>query len=305
VGAHRLVPVAGDPVDAAGVVRAAGHRIGGVGVDRLEPGEHDRVVVVEELAREEERPGEAVVLRSVMAVVLVGRGRVDPEAPVVGLVERQAVAVPEQDVLLVPPHQQLGRERAVERPGLQRVLDRQPGVEAGGEVAGRDAGVVVRRHARVVAGVGARPLRHDRHADLRSEQAEVLVGPERTGRSAFDRPRVSGDHAGQGGVEHLLRLVGFRRRLRIEIGRLRRARRAARGIGCVNGCTLPSERLEVVKALSHGRISRRELFRMGVFTAAGALVLKNGLSPFARSAYADGIRALTDRRVNATPGGFS
>src|SRR5262249_40153285 len=46
-------------------------------------------------------------------------------------------------------------------------------------------------------------------------------------------------------------------------------------------------RAEILKAWSQGQVSRRDLFKMGLFTAAGAIVLKNGLSPFARSAYAD------------------
>jgi FtsP/CotA-like multicopper oxidase with cupredoxin domain len=45
-------------------------------------------------------------------------------------------------------------------------------------------------------------------------------------------------------------------------------------------------RLEIVKALSLGEITKRDLFKWGVFTAAGYLADKNGLSPFARSAYA-------------------
>jgi len=45
-------------------------------------------------------------------------------------------------------------------------------------------------------------------------------------------------------------------------------------------------RAEIVKALSLGQINRRDLFRWGIFTATGALALKNGLSPFARSAFA-------------------
>jgi FtsP/CotA-like multicopper oxidase with cupredoxin domain len=46
-------------------------------------------------------------------------------------------------------------------------------------------------------------------------------------------------------------------------------------------------RAEIVKALSHGQITRRDLYRWGLFTVAGALALKNGLSPFATSAFAD------------------
>ena len=45
-------------------------------------------------------------------------------------------------------------------------------------------------------------------------------------------------------------------------------------------------RAEIVQALSLGEISRRDLFKWGIFTATGALALKNGLSPFARSAFA-------------------
>ncbi len=44
-------------------------------------------------------------------------------------------------------------------------------------------------------------------------------------------------------------------------------------------------RAEIVRALSTGDVTRRDLFKMGIFTVTGALALKNGLSPFARSAY--------------------
>ena len=46
-------------------------------------------------------------------------------------------------------------------------------------------------------------------------------------------------------------------------------------------------RAEIVKALADGTVTRRDLIRMGLFTAGGMLAFKNGLSPFARSAYAD------------------
>ncbi len=45
-------------------------------------------------------------------------------------------------------------------------------------------------------------------------------------------------------------------------------------------------RAEIVKALSHGDVTRRELVRWGIFTAGGLLAAKNGLDPFVRSAYA-------------------
>ncbi len=46
-------------------------------------------------------------------------------------------------------------------------------------------------------------------------------------------------------------------------------------------------RAEILKALSDGRVSRRDLLKMGLLTAGGTLALKNGLSPFAKSAYAE------------------
>lgn len=45
-------------------------------------------------------------------------------------------------------------------------------------------------------------------------------------------------------------------------------------------------RAEIVKALSQGKISRRDLVRWGLMTLGGALVVKNGLHPLARSSYA-------------------
>jgi FtsP/CotA-like multicopper oxidase with cupredoxin domain len=48
-------------------------------------------------------------------------------------------------------------------------------------------------------------------------------------------------------------------------------------------------RLEIRKALTMGQIDRRDLFRWGIFTTTGMLAMKNGLSPFAPSAYAASI----------------
>src|SRR5690348_8759911 len=44
-------------------------------------------------------------------------------------------------------------------------------------------------------------------------------------------------------------------------------------------------RHEIVKALSLGQITRRDLYKWGIFGVTGALALKNGLSPFAPSAF--------------------
>jgi len=46
-------------------------------------------------------------------------------------------------------------------------------------------------------------------------------------------------------------------------------------------------RREAIAAWSGGKVSRRALVRSGLMTAAGLWVMKNGLSPFAPSAYAD------------------
>jgi FtsP/CotA-like multicopper oxidase with cupredoxin domain len=48
-------------------------------------------------------------------------------------------------------------------------------------------------------------------------------------------------------------------------------------------------RLEILKAWSQGQVSRRDLLKWGLFSAAGVLVAKQGLSPFVRSAYAQSI----------------
>lgn len=50
-----------------------------------------------------------------------------------------------------------------------------------------------------------------------------------------------------------------------------------------------NNRAEIVKALGNGQITRRDLYRWGIFTVTGALALKNGLSPFAPSAFAEDI----------------
>ena len=46
-------------------------------------------------------------------------------------------------------------------------------------------------------------------------------------------------------------------------------------------------RAEIVKALSWGKVSRRELIKWGLFTSAGLLAPIRGLNPFVSSAYAD------------------
>ena len=45
-------------------------------------------------------------------------------------------------------------------------------------------------------------------------------------------------------------------------------------------------RQEVIKALTTGEVSRRDLFKWGIFTSGGGLLAKNGFSPFVKSAHA-------------------
>ena len=47
-------------------------------------------------------------------------------------------------------------------------------------------------------------------------------------------------------------------------------------------------RAEIVKALSHGQVSRRDLFKWGLMTGAGLLAPIGGLNPMVGSARADG-----------------
>src|SRR2546423_8971004 len=47
-------------------------------------------------------------------------------------------------------------------------------------------------------------------------------------------------------------------------------------------------RAEIVRELSWGRVSRRDLIKMGIFTSAGLLAPIGGLNPFVSSAFADG-----------------
>ncbi|MBI2320136.1 MAG: copper oxidase, partial [Betaproteobacteria bacterium] len=46
-------------------------------------------------------------------------------------------------------------------------------------------------------------------------------------------------------------------------------------------------RVEIVKARSLGQITRRDLIKMGMVTAGGLLIPIHGLSPFAKSAFAE------------------
>ncbi|HEY0564009.1 MAG TPA: multicopper oxidase domain-containing protein [Terriglobales bacterium] len=49
-----------------------------------------------------------------------------------------------------------------------------------------------------------------------------------------------------------------------------------------------NNRAEINRAFTHGKISRRDMVKMGLMTSAGLLIPAHGLNPFVASAYADG-----------------
>ena len=116
VGGHGFMPVTRDFVQSAVVSRAAGQRIGGISIEAEVPAQNDWPVIVIELAGEEVSSGEAIVLRSVMAVVLVRGNGVAAEPVVLRNIERQTVVVAEQNRLAIASDDQLGRNGAVECP---------------------------------------------------------------------------------------------------------------------------------------------------------------------------------------------
>ena len=113
---HSFAPVARNLGDAAASVRCPSPDVRRGGVDRRETCQHDRPVIIVELTGEEERPGETVVLRAVVAVVLVGADGMPAEPVVLGRLKRQQIAMAKHDRLAVTAKNQLRRHRAVERP---------------------------------------------------------------------------------------------------------------------------------------------------------------------------------------------
>jgi len=67
-------------------------------------------------------------------------------------------------------------------------------------------------------------------------------------------------------------------------------------------------RVELKKAMNNGTVTRRDLIKMGIMTSAGMMVMKNGLNPYAGSAYAADIPTGTPRSwdigIPASQGGF-
>src|SRR5882762_11329378 len=114
----------GDPIGRAIVVWRARHDLVGRRVVRVVARQHEWPVIVVELVRKEERPGETVVLGAVMAVVLVRGNRVYAKAAVLADVDGQPVVMPEEHRLAVSREDQLGRNRAVEGPHGLGILRR-------------------------------------------------------------------------------------------------------------------------------------------------------------------------------------
>ena len=281
--ARRLAPVAAHARDAAVAVRATRARIRGVDVDRVVAREDHRPAEVVVLAREEVGVHVAIALGRVVAVVHVRRDRVRSEAHVGGGVHRQRVVVAEQQALADARLQQLGRERAVERPQRARILRREVRVDlrrdarrgafearqaervvvqAARRELARGVAVALERvaHARVHARAGLSAL--EEH--LRRELLIALVRP------ALARRATVGRHERRGATEQLLdqRLVGvlrervaLARRGRSREGRERRVDRCRRGAAGNAGCALDLER-RTFRQLARGRDrTRAELFR--------------------------------------------
>src|SRR5207249_5947262 len=169
-----------------------GPRIRGAGVDRPPPRQDDGIVVVVELAGIEESPGEAVVLSAMVPVVLVGAQGMDSEAPVLSDVERELIAMAENDAFAIAPDEQLGGQGSVEGPQRQRPLVRQVRVEARREgSSGVDARIEARRNAWIVDRVDLGPFRRNGYRDRGREAGELLVRADRPRGTPFDRARVT------------------------------------------------------------------------------------------------------------------
>src|SRR5882762_5113107 len=83
-------------------------------------------------------------------------------AAVLGRVDRQVVVLAHEDRFAVTADDELGRDRSVEGPHLEGVLNGQARVESRGERdGGIDSRVELRRDAGVVGDVALRPFRAD------------------------------------------------------------------------------------------------------------------------------------------------
>ena len=186
-------------------------RIGGCGVNGGKSRQHEWVVVVIELVGEEVCPGEAVIFRAVVAVVLVRGKRVSSEAVVLRHVSRQPVVVTEQDWFSIAAQHQLGRNGPIEGPYRVWLLRGHAGMELQRDGRGRiDAGIQARRNLRIVSGVGGRGRGRGINRDHGRILRKALVRPDGSRRTSLDWPGQAGLSAYQSGVKRLLRLVGLR-----------------------------------------------------------------------------------------------
>src|SRR5215831_4876478 len=110
------MPIARNLVASTGVVRSGSFGIRGIGVDRKQTGQHDRPVIIVKLVGEEECAGKTVVLRTMVAVVLVGGNGIASEAVVLRHISGQRVVMTEQDRFHVALLDQLRRNSAVKGP---------------------------------------------------------------------------------------------------------------------------------------------------------------------------------------------
>ena len=154
-------------------------------------------MAVVELTGEEKRSGEAVVLRPVVPVVLVGADRMPPEATIHPDIRRQFVVMAEQDRFAITPQHQFRRDGSVESPHRQRSLSGQVGVK-------------FKRNIAVRIGLCTFLSRLDSHSGRKLRPS--LVCPLRPRRTTFDWPKA----AAQSRVNPLQCLIGLDHRSRIQ-----------------------------------------------------------------------------------------
>ena len=222
-------------------------------------------MVVVELAGEEPGPGETVVLRAMVPVVLVRADRMSPESVVLGNVEREPVVVAEEDRLAVLGDGELRRHGAIEGPHRVQLLGRQARMEAHRNGRCRvDARIVVRGNPRVVGGVSPGPLLRHLNCDPGRELSKALMRPDRARGTPFDGTCVAGCHTLEREIQKLLGGIrlgrrcgiqepGFREpRQDIEAGhglreRLHAEQRAARGTGRDTRKRAAHERVQAIR----------------------------------------------------------
>src|SRR6185437_8012565 len=204
------MPVTRDLVDTAIVGGTAGHGVRCILIDFKNARQHDWPVIVIELVGEEERAGKAVILRTVVAVVLVGGNGVASETVVRIHVRRQPVVMAEQDRLTITALNQIRRKCAVKGPHRVRLLRGEAGMELQRNRRCRiNSAVEFRVDVRPIVYVGLSLRLRGLNSDLGQELIEALMRPDGSRRTAFNGASQAGLSAYEGRIQWLLGLVGL------------------------------------------------------------------------------------------------